>query len=87
MSELSALEVELEKNVKECVQVALASGTSDLSDVLQQCQGADPILVAKLLVEERSKPAVERTGKNLITRDDARSTDRGSGVQIEGRVL
>lgn len=66
-------EAEHEKNVRECVRAALASGVSDLGEVLQQCQGGDPVLVSKLLGEEQKQFALTQGQIRPIVLDDASS--------------
>jgi len=64
---------EYENNVTKCIRVALASGFSDLNEVLQHCQGADPVLGARLLEKERGQPSNENTRAQFPTPDDVSS--------------
>ena len=73
MNELSLAEIEYEQHVRECVRAALTSGASDLNEVLQETQGADPVLVAKLIDAERAKATVVHIGGSFITQDDTSS--------------
>jgi hypothetical protein len=46
-------EAEYKNAVIQVIQAAMRAGYRDLNDILRQCEGADPVLVAELL---KSKP-------------------------------
>ena len=66
---MNELEIGYEQHVRECVRAVLTSGASDLNEVLQEAQGADPILAAKRIDEEHAKATVVRVGGSFTTQD------------------
>ena len=79
---MNELEIEYEQHVRECVRAALTSGASDLNEVLQEAQGADPILVAKRIDEEHAQATVVRVGGSFTTQDDNNVFRKGLATYI-----